>query len=194
VVMNVQRIRERSQPRTTLSARASVAASHEQNENSMRIRRLITWSGRGLFVLALASCAEQTGPVQPEQPAEPPMGKGSSLPRVSAGANHSCAVREDATLVCWGDNTYGQSSAPTGTFSQVSAAQLHTGAINASGAIVCWGEGSNSWLSAPSGSFSDIAAGINHTCALDMQGHIACWGSNAFGQTNTATANISTYA
>ncbi|WP_420621189.1 hypothetical protein [Candidatus Poriferisodalis sp.] len=31
---------------------------------------------------------------------------------VSAGTWHSCGVRSDATVTCWGDNKHGQADAP----------------------------------------------------------------------------------
>ncbi len=41
--------------------------------------------------------------------------------QVSAGAYHTCAIKTDNTLACWGDNYYGQAIPPAGTFKQVSA-------------------------------------------------------------------------
>ncbi|MYI57770.1 MAG: hypothetical protein F4098_03760, partial [Acidimicrobiaceae bacterium] len=31
---------------------------------------------------------------------------------VSAGGTHSCGLRTDNTITCWGGNRYGQSNAP----------------------------------------------------------------------------------
>ncbi|MGH2667712.1 MAG: hypothetical protein ACRDH5_01075 [bacterium] len=42
--------------------------------------------------------------------------------QVSAGGSHTCALKTDGTLHCWGDNTVGQvSNKPAGTFTQVNA-------------------------------------------------------------------------
>jgi hypothetical protein len=41
--------------------------------------------------------------------------------QVSAGWLHTCGIRSDGTVECWGYNTYGQSSPPSGAFAQVSA-------------------------------------------------------------------------
>src|SRR4051794_31415380 len=45
---------------------------------------------------------------------------------VSAGGGHSCGLRTDGTVSCWGDNSDGQASAPAGTFSAVSAGGVHS--------------------------------------------------------------------
>jgi hypothetical protein len=78
---------------------------------------------------------------------------------ISAGADHTCAIRRaDLSVVCWGDNMdvvhappyVGQASPPTdlGTVSAISAGFAHTCAIRqADSAVVCWGRRSR-----PSGS------------------------------------------
>ena len=48
-------------------------------------------------------------------------GTGSCTQRVDAGGDHTCGVRTDGALACWGSNSYGQSSPPTGTFTVASA-------------------------------------------------------------------------
>ena len=69
---------------------------------------------------------------------------------VSAGGYHTCGVRNDGTVACWGLGTsgnwpqygdYGQSKPPLdlGTVTQVSAGGHHTCAVRSDGAIACWG-------------------------------------------------------
>ena len=43
---------------------------------------------------------------------------------VSAGGWHSCGLRPDGSVECWGDNEVGQVDAPDGAFSSVSAGGL----------------------------------------------------------------------
>ena len=40
----------------------------------------------------------------------------TSFKTVSAGSEHSCGIRSDDTVVCWGDNSAGQTAAPVGRF------------------------------------------------------------------------------
>ncbi|MFL5754775.1 MAG: hypothetical protein ACJ77N_00610, partial [Chloroflexota bacterium] len=58
---------------------------------------------------------------------------------VSAGTNHSCAVRTDDAIACWGDDTYGQSDAPPGRFRAVGAGHLFTCGLHLDGSVACWG-------------------------------------------------------
>ena len=60
---------------------------------------------------------------------------------ISSGANHVCAIAEDGSIMCWGDNDYGQvSDRPTsGSFTQISSGDNHTCALRNDGAVICWG-------------------------------------------------------
>ena len=58
---------------------------------------------------------------------------------VSAGADHSCAVRADDTITCWGADHYGQLDSPGGRFKSVSAGAAHTCGLRTNNTITCWG-------------------------------------------------------
>ena len=55
---------------------------------------------------------------------------------VAAGAIHTCALRGDDTVTCWGDNEHGQTNAPSGTFDAVSAGRSHSCGLRTNG-ITC---------------------------------------------------------
>ena len=95
---------------------------------------------------------------------------------VSAGAYHTCAIRESGEVACWGDDRYRQSDAPAGSYSAVSAGSYHTCGLRESGAIECWGNNEFGQNDAPAGSYSAISGGGWHTCGLHTDGKIACWG------------------
>jgi alpha-tubulin suppressor-like RCC1 family protein len=72
---------------------------------------------------------------------------------VASGGFHSCAIRYDGKLFCWGYNNFGQlgngttasSTAPvpvtsTETFSLVAAGWAHTCAVTTGGKLYCWGK------------------------------------------------------
>jgi hypothetical protein len=59
----------------------------------------------------------------------------------SAGGAHSCAIRGDGALVCWGDDSKGQlDGIPAGTFTAVSAGGAHSCGAPATGRLACWGD------------------------------------------------------
>lgn len=102
--------------------------------------------------------------------------------RISAGEYHSCAI-DYTKVVCWGENEYGQATAPElSNPTQVSAGRFHTCAIDDSG-VVCWGRDRHGRTSVPPLSNpSRVAAGGAHTCAIDNTG-VVCWGYNKHGRT-----------
>ena len=108
-----------------------------------------------------------------------PLGKFST---VSAGRLHSCGVRADGTVVCWGENTDGRTDPPEGKFSTVTAGWAHSCGVRADGTVVCWGENTDGRTDPPEGKFSTVTAGWAHSCGVRADGTVACWGYGAGGR------------
>jgi alpha-tubulin suppressor-like RCC1 family protein len=136
--------------------------------------------------------------------------EGSVVVGVAAGGGHSCALLEDGTARCWGQNTSGQLG--TGDTVQsleplpvvglkgavaLSAGDSHTCAILADGSAKCWGLNGNGEIgkgdSGPDNVLAptavsnlkgviQMASGANHTCAVLSDCTAKCWGSGAYGQ------------
>jgi alpha-tubulin suppressor-like RCC1 family protein len=97
---------------------------------------------------------------------EPPLTPGLIGVRdLAVGARHVCAVRDDGTVWCWGDNSGGQLGDGTG---ETSAIPVATAPLRASE------EGSVDGA-------VRIATGGWHTCA-GTEGRVYCWGHARFGQ------------
>jgi alpha-tubulin suppressor-like RCC1 family protein len=91
---------------------------------------------------------------------------------VGAGLEHSCAVRTDGAVFCWGRNDYGQIGNGD-TTDQLAPIQVVGGAQG--GAFLT--------------NIKSVVGGAQHTCALDKDGGVWCWGKNGDGQLgdNTTT-------
>jgi alpha-tubulin suppressor-like RCC1 family protein len=76
---------------------------------------------------------------------------------LALGSNHTCALLDDASVRCFGDDTYGQlgGSRITGPIADLKAASLSSGA--------------------------------EHTCAILADGTVRCWGRNHYGQLGNGT-------
>lgn len=87
-----------------------------------------------------------------------------TLPPSDSGFGaHTCAVKLDGTIVCWGANNAGQLGDGTRLTSNR--------AVRVNGNL----------------SATSIATGPAHTCSLTIHGTVQCWGSNGYGQTGDGT-------
>jgi alpha-tubulin suppressor-like RCC1 family protein len=143
------------------------------------------------------------------------VGSDSNWTDVSAGSYlHSCGVKADYSLWCWGYNNNGQLG--TGTNSgenqpkqiglgthwvSVTAGAYHSCAITTGGELWCWGDNSQGAVGNTSASstlapvrvgtdsdWASVSAGANHTCALKTAGTLWCWGGNSRGQVGDGSA------
>ncbi len=136
---------------------------------------------------------------------------------ITAGVANSCALHEDGTISCWGDNFYGQLGNGTDKSSLVpvqvlgitdattiTTAEYHSCALHQDGTISCWGNNEYGELGNGTGGNDEdhslmpvevlgitdataITAGYAHSCALHEDGTISCWGHNNFGQLGNGT-------
>ena len=111
---------------------------------------------------------------------------------VSGSTNHSCGVRADQTVACWGANYNGQADPPAGKFWSVSVGAGYSCGLLVDQALACWGEnahegpaqdGSTSTIQdnravPPAGRFLSVSAGVLHACGVRTDKTVTCWGSN----------------
>lgn len=88
-------------------------------------------------------------------------GLSSNVLTLAAGNNHTCALKSDQSVWCWGHNPDGE----LGNASQVDSAVP----------VAVSGLGAGSGVRA-------LAAGPFHTCALKRDGSVWCWGHNPDGE------------
>ncbi|MEZ4814875.1 MAG: Ig-like domain-containing protein [Bdellovibrionota bacterium] len=99
----------------------------------------------------------------------------TGISKVVAGGLHTCAlVSSDGSILCWGDNEFGQ----IGDGSGASSSEGDDSTLP-----VVVSDGTSGLLG-----MSDIAAKGNFTCSLESTpGGVWCWGENADGQLGDAT-------
>ena len=140
-----------------------------------------------LRVQAAAEPAKAAAAALPVQQAPAPQ-VDDPFVSVSAGGFHTCGVKADGSMVCWGfneDTFYnytGQANPPAGSFRSVSAGLLHNCAVRTDGSVACWGDNSEDQSDPPRGEFRFVSAGLYHTCAVNTDSIVECWGSNQYGK------------
>ncbi len=130
---------------------------------------------------------------------------------IDAGQFHTCAVRDDGSVECWGQNTFGQlgdmsagGSTPTLVMGLPEIRDIDCGYYHCCGhtrsgdELWCWGAGDSGQLGRGGvvsratagrvvglGAVSSFVTGAFHTCAVDTRAELWCWGANESGQLGT---------
>jgi alpha-tubulin suppressor-like RCC1 family protein len=113
------------------------------------------------------------------------------MKQVSASVYHTCGLHNDGTVICWGRNSFGESTPPFGTFfSQIDAGDYFTCGLVLDGTIACWGSNNYGQVTAPAGEFSQVASGSDHACGLKIDGSVTCWGYNCIVSVQSAGRHI----
>ena len=111
-----------------------------------------------------------------ESPLQIPAGGPTFLTNVigiSAGNDHSLALKPDGSVWSWGSQDFGQLGVPGANTD--AKLPVRVAASNTNPPMYLNG-------------VSDIAAGGNHSLALSNDGHVWAWGFNDFGQVGVSTA------
>jgi hypothetical protein len=109
-------------------------------------------------------------------------GSTTAWQKIACGGVHSCGIRKDGAVVCWGNNAEGQNAAPTsGVFSDLSVSFYHACARASDGTLTCWGcKGTkdNGQCDVPADliDVDGFDTGTFATCALSSAGSARCWG------------------
>ncbi|KAK3604767.1 hypothetical protein CHS0354_000425 [Potamilus streckersoni] len=129
--------------------------------------------------------------------------------KISAGINHSLALKSNGELWAWGSNFSGQLGDGTTTnrnspvkigegYSQISAGAYHNLALKSNGELWAWGwnvygqlgDGTTTSRNSPikiGEGYSQISAGAYHSLALKSNGELWTWGFNGQGQLGDGT-------
>lgn len=138
----------------------------------------------------------------------------AGMPEVAAGGEHSCGIRGNGTLWCWGRNNYGQiGNATTGAdvpaplqvgaltdWATVTGGGASTCAIRTNRALYCWGLNHRGQIGDETRKvratptrvpgtrmWQSVSMGFFHTCAVRTNDTLWCWGDNSAGQLGQGT-------
>ena len=120
------------------------------------------WGYNGSGELGDGTTTDSAVPVQEHTHA-------SDWAAVSAGEDHTCAVKTDHTLWCWGNNDSGELGDGGTTTDSAVPVQEHTHASD--------------WAA--------VSAGGDHTCAVKTDHTLWCWGNNDSGELGDGTTTSS---
>jgi len=168
--------------------------------------RVLCWGRNSPLQLELGLGSAEPG--QTREPTET-MITGTYV-SLSASQHHSCGVRDDGTLWCWGGNEHSELGVPSADlprsgvpvqvglesdWAEASVGWFHSCARKQNGVLFCWGRAIEGQLAqdridpnpmpvkvtAPV-QWQRISTGNFHSCGVDMQGLLHCTGENGNGQ------------
>jgi hypothetical protein len=129
----------------------------------------------------------------------------SDWAQISAGVTHTCGLRTDGTVWCWGDTypMWSQYPAQVGTdsdWTSISSGYESACGLKADHSLWCWGnntagqlgDGTRDSSQTPvqvgtENDWASVSAGNAFTCGIRTNGTAWCWGSNAFDAVGDGT-------
>lgn len=168
---------------------AKIAAGYK-HALALKDGKVYAWGDNAKGQTNVPSDLAPPSPVTSEGVRTVPTPSANQAVAVAAGNAHSVALKSDGTVVAWGDNTYGQSTVPTGLSDVVaiSAGHNYTLALKKDGTVAAWGRNSFGLTNVSSLSgISAISAGEYHALALKSDGTVVAWGDTENGKTTIPT-------
>ena len=171
---------------------------------------LACWGGHNYYSIAIGILVEvnygQSSPTESTLEQGGPISKNTRFLAVSAGAFHTCGIKTDNTLACWGRSRNVQSiparsrSEQGGPISKntrflaVGAGLQHSCGIRIDGTAACWGndlvgndviffaqptksQSSQGGPVSKNTRFLAVSTGDYHSCGIRIDGTAACWGA-----------------
>jgi hypothetical protein len=125
----------------------------------------------------------------------------SNFVRVAVGGLHTCGVRANGTVECWGHNNVNQTAVPAGLLAtDVTAGTWWSCALPTTGGVTCWGDAlglssspmNNAANKPTSGTFLNLASDPSSTwaCALAPTGLATCFGPNRATNSQAGTGQF----
>ena len=142
----------------------------------------------------------------PELDCPAPVASTPTGQQIASGWSHTCAVRPNTSVQCWGDNSFGQLGDGAAELStafpitvnglsgvvQVSAGVNDTCALTSVGEVHCWGQhyGTVPTLVAGLPTATEVSTSGVHSCAVTSTQGVWCWGRNGSGQLGTGPGTV----
>jgi alpha-tubulin suppressor-like RCC1 family protein len=136
---------------------------------------------------------------------------------VGVGKRHTCVLRNNGSVACWGSNDENQLSANVGATLSLTPVEVtlpapalqlavglhHTCAVLTDHSVACWGDNGQSELgdgtatqrlgaviTLPAGSANAVVAGAQSSCALAADGTVWCWGGTLAPASPTKVSGV----
>ena len=111
---------------------------------------------------------------------------------VAGGWRFALALKADATIQGWGDDSFFQQDFPTntnGSYVTIAAGQFHSLALDSAGFVTAVGDNFYNQTPAPAGLSNVVAisCGFYHSLVLKSDGTVAAWGA---GMTNDGSQQV----
>ena len=163
--------------------------------------KLKCWGRNTEFQLGTGDAKDRDVPIEVTHFWYTSLGGALTVKAVSVGGKHTCVIKDDDTVACWGDSNYAQVGGDSGRYRtdrvlmgtasdplagrttvKIAAGSQHSCAVLSDGTVKCWGYdlyGQSTVGSSGLGAGRravEIAAGHAHTCAVLDNGTVKCWG------------------